>query len=507
MPPVLRRPAAKAAGRERRGVLRRPAGVDGVPERGGEPRRGGPGEGEAEFDFDGFERGVEVEGYKVPLRLWKKGLKIIITEGLYWEEKVKVAAVVGYFTSSGEVASLWVDLRGSQSEALVKWKGLHPKEKLEVDLCLPGCPHQSKDGLVHCLKVKCWLTEGEEPWTSNLEGMEMGPADELEGLRARASGLPTPPVAPAEGKGAKVDSSTSRESRKGKKKRNSEKKRKKEKVKAQGTKPIKALFEKTGLDPEPSQRKRLLKNAKKVVKFFKQFFVKHRGVESRGGRGLRDLRARGESASSMESSSWMSDAGDVRPHAEGVGAADGATVGFGSGVTPASVHAVLEDSTRPPGVKAYVEGDADLIFLGGLATPRQGGCSMRCGDSKIEVPGADFHGGRLQSLPAAGAGASRGGEHVIPSGNLGSLQAAEGGSQSESCRRKRLGTKIWKRGVRLLGCQRERKEGRVRQGQRKRKQRRWQEGRRKETRGGEGEEMNEKLDGEKAADTSMVSRG
>ena len=243
---------------------------------------------------------------------------------------------------------------------------------------------------------------------------------------------------------------------------------------------------------------------KPEVKFFKQFFVKHRGVESRGGRGLRDLRARGKSACSLESSSWMSDAGDVRSHAEGVGAADGATLGFRSGVPPASVHAVLEDSTRSPSVKTDVEGDADVIFLGGLATPRQGSCGMRCGDSKIEVPGADFHGGRLQSLPEAGAGACRGGEYVISGRNLGGLQATEGGSQSESCRRKRLGTKIWKGGVRLLGCQSERKEGRVRQGQRKGKQGRWQEGRRKEARGGEGEEMSGKLDGEKAVDTSMV---
>ena len=241
------------------------------------------------------------------------------------------------------------------------------------------------------------------------------------------------------------------------------------------------------------------------VKLVKQFIFKLRGVESRGGGGLRDFRARGKGASGVEPSSWVSDTGDVRPHAEGIGTTDGAAVGFGSGVTPPGVHSVLEDSTRSPGVKAYVAGDADLGFSSGLVAPRQGGRSLRRGDSEIEVIGADFHRGRLQSLPEARAGASRGGQHVISSGDAGSLQVAKGGGQGESCSGKRLGSEIWKRRVRLLGCQRERKEGRVCQGQRKREQGRWPKRRRKETRGREGEEVKRRLDGEKAADTSMVS--
>ena len=104
---------------------------------------------------------------------------------------------------------------------------------------------------------------------------------------------------------------------------------------------------------------------KQEVKLVKQFIFKLRGVESRGGRALRDLRARGKGASGVEPSSWVSDAGDVRPHAEGIGTTDGAAVGFGSGVTPPGVHSVLEDSTRSPGVKAYVAGDADLGSTGG----------------------------------------------------------------------------------------------------------------------------------------------
>ena len=88
MPPKVRRPAAREEVR-RRGGLRRPAAPragerDEVP--GGDPSGLGA-RGEAEFDVAGFERGVESEGYKVPLRLWKKGLKVLVTEGLYWEEK------------------------------------------------------------------------------------------------------------------------------------------------------------------------------------------------------------------------------------------------------------------------------------------------------------------------------------------------------------------------------------------------------------------------------------
>ena len=80
MPPKVRRPAARVEVR-RRGGLRRPAGPragerDEVP--GGDPIGLGARE-EAEFDVAGFERGVESEGYKVPLRLWKKGLKLLVT--------------------------------------------------------------------------------------------------------------------------------------------------------------------------------------------------------------------------------------------------------------------------------------------------------------------------------------------------------------------------------------------------------------------------------------------
>lgn len=266
MPPKARRPAARVEAR-RRGGLRRPAGPragerDADP--GGDPSGLGA-RGEAEFDVAGFERGVESEGYKVPLRLWKKGLKVLVTEGLYWEEKVKVAGLVDHVSFNGEVTTLWLDLRGSQSEALVKWRGLHPKKLLEVDLCRPGCLQQSKDGLLHAQKIRVWLPEVEEAWMTNLEGMDRGDKDELEALRRRAGGLEEPPgVAPKVGE-AIPDGSSSEGDRKKKKKR-SGKKKKKEKVRAQGSKPLKDLFEKTGLDPDPILRKKLLKQAKKIAR-------------------------------------------------------------------------------------------------------------------------------------------------------------------------------------------------------------------------------------------------
>ena len=322
------------------------------------------------FDVAGFERGAEFEAYKVPLRLWKKGLKVLVTDGLYWEEKVKVAGVVDHLNFNGEVSTLWLDFRGSQSEALVKWRGLHPKELLEVDLCPPGCLHHSKDGLLHCLKIKVWLSEMEEAWMTNLEGMDRGDKDELEALRRRAGGLEEPPgVAPKVGE-AIPDGSSSEGGRK-KRKKKSGKKKKKEKVRAQGSKPLLDLFEKTGLDPDPILRKKLLKQAKKVAR------KRSRKSSSSGS----------SSTSSEESSIGEAGTSGIFGHEVRVMAVwnktpgcltqvtldhvqrallvqqTGQPLGSRPGVTTSSIQSVLEECAGLPSFEADVERNADTFRM------------------------------------------------------------------------------------------------------------------------------------------------
>ncbi len=255
MPPKIRRPAARGgAGVGRRdpggGVrLRRPA------LRAEEPA--------VAFDQAGFDRGVEVESAVVPLDQWKKGLRVVVVDGTYWEEKVTVAGIVQRLVTTGEEIQLEIDLRGTQCEALVKWKGAHPGTLLVVDLCRNDCPLTSKDGLLHCKRIKKLLPDGEEDWMRNLEGMETRD-DELAVLRRRAEALEKVEADPPRGK--EVRSSSEGSSKKSKKKKKKSKKERREKRKVLGTKTLKTLFEKTGLDPDPQQRKRILRRAHHVAK-------------------------------------------------------------------------------------------------------------------------------------------------------------------------------------------------------------------------------------------------
>ena len=104
MPPVpLRRPgAAKAAAKAKAKAAPRPGAKAKVKARakaglrhrarGGDPRRGAlvPGV----FDSAKFKGGEEVLSRDVPSEEWKAGLKLVVTQGSYWEEPVLVAGVV-----------------------------------------------------------------------------------------------------------------------------------------------------------------------------------------------------------------------------------------------------------------------------------------------------------------------------------------------------------------------------------------------------------------------------
>lgn len=270
MPPVLRRPGgvrprvlgakakaapkakakAKAKGKAKAGPRPRRRGVRAPPAK----------EAEAVFDQAGFDRGVEFTVGSIPLATWKKGMKIIVTQGTYWEEPVKVAGTIVKLESDGDVRTLLLELKGTQCESLVKWKGSRPRQNLELDLCLPLCAKVSKEGLVHCEKIKLWVAEAEEPWMRILEEVGNPGEDELDALRERADRLDLSGKDKRREEARELKSSESSERSRRKKKKKKKKKSKKEatdgKKKVKATKSLEVLFEGTGLDPDPVRRKR-----------------------------------------------------------------------------------------------------------------------------------------------------------------------------------------------------------------------------------------------------------
>ena len=285
MPPKLRRPAgvlgaAAKAGPKAKAAVRpkaRPRGAAGVRIRRDRRRPAAdirePGEEVEEvFSREDFLRGVEVNAADIPFTELKKGVKIVVTEATYWEEPVKVAGLLEKVESDGGSKTICLNLLGTTSESLVKWKGKFPGQVLAVHLCHKDCGRLSKDGLLHCDRLRVGKVEAEEPWMQNLAGMDPHPKeDEMEALRRRAEKVGTGEDAPGDGKRKSESSGSEGSSREKKAKKKKKKKKKnhkgsKEKKKVNGTKGLAEVFGTTGLDPDPDVRKKALRRAKKIAK-------------------------------------------------------------------------------------------------------------------------------------------------------------------------------------------------------------------------------------------------
>ena len=245
------------------GVLRRPARLG--PHAGEEPEELG-----VEANSEKFTAGEVVVARDLPLETWQAGLHIAVVKGIYWEEEVTLAGRVQGLVTQGEQVLLRLRLEGTQNESLVKWAGANPQSWLEVDLCGKECPLLSKDGLVHCQRLQKILPGKQAAWMDNLVagGGAGAVEDEMHKLRDRQRELAGQTHQPVRREGGgKPKASSSGTSEEGKKKRKrKKKKKKKDKAKNSGTKTLAAVFGSTGLDPEPTQRKRFRRRARRIAK-------------------------------------------------------------------------------------------------------------------------------------------------------------------------------------------------------------------------------------------------
>ncbi len=499
MPPKLRRPAgvlgaaakagpkAKAAGRPKA----RPRGAAGVRIRRDRRRPAAdirePGEEVEEvFSREDFLRGVEVNAADIPFTELKKGVKIVVTEATYWEEPVKVAGLLEKVESDGESKTICLNLLGTTSESLVKWKGKFPGQVLAVHLCHKDCGRLSKDGLLHCDRLRVGKVEAEEPWMQNLAGMDPHPKeDEMEALRRRAEKVGTGEDAPGDGKRKSESSGSEGSSREKKTKKKKKKKKKnhkgsKEKKKVNGTKGLAEVFGTTGLDPDPDVRKKALRRGKKIAK--KKVDLKQpelRGEQrERGGRILRDLWPGGQGEVHLVEDTRSFDRSDSSTDAIFFGPANGPAMGTGQEVIAPNIYPILEGSAGWESNSSDVPRNAYPVVHRGSSSTRASSSGLRRSHSEAKGFRTSGWRRRFPGGSAARTGTVRSPDDVVSYRDHGGIKVATRRPEGEgsSFRKRLLGPKQIKRRLRLLGERKEQK-GRLCEGQRQRAERRWKEGR------------------------------
>ena len=257
MAPKRRPAAAGEAGGDRRRVRVRPAAV--VPPA---PAR------------EELATGAWVESGGMAVTDLTPGKKFQI-EALYWDKPVEAAAeLVGVAIKAGQM-EVSFRVSGTSDEQLLKWLTAEEDRVLRGHLCPAGCTNspQSED-LIHVKRLR--LLEVDTPaWAQNLK--EAAEAEVLRRLaaesdrrarEARGKGVGAPAGEAAKGadtseSSGSSDSSKEKKKRKKKKKKGKKKKKKGKAWKVEGKKDLKQLFQHTGLDPDASIRRAVMKKARK----------------------------------------------------------------------------------------------------------------------------------------------------------------------------------------------------------------------------------------------------
>lgn len=258
----LARPAAAG------GILRRPAAQPDAKRR---ARRGGA---EVEGPQERYQRGDSVVGVEVAPGGFSRGDWLVAEEGIYFQKKVQAAGKVEREEIEGGEREVVVSLTGTSSEELLRFATAHRPCLVRWHLCTTECDQlRENPNLLHIRKLKRVAATSPKTWENNLieEGDTPALREEEERWRREKE--------VEEKKKKKKRSSSSSRSRSRRKK----KKKKKKEVRAgqgEGTAPVRmklggkttakksleALFLGTGLDPDPKNRKRLLRKVKQKLK-------------------------------------------------------------------------------------------------------------------------------------------------------------------------------------------------------------------------------------------------
>lgn len=231
---------------------------------------------------DPWMRGLEVKLNEVDHGKLRTEQVIVVTEGIYYGEVVRLCGRIRKIEVDGLELHLYLRLLGTSAESILRVHTADPHQEFVVHQCLASCNQlETGDRYIHGKKARLVLDLAEEEdWVRNLEKVEAPPRDELDALRMKAAELDAgkkdldeEKVKRGEKRSVSRGSSSTHKSRKKNDKKKKKKKEKKEKdSKLQGRNPSfaaqkepDALFKGTGLDQQEKVRRRVVHRAKKFA--------------------------------------------------------------------------------------------------------------------------------------------------------------------------------------------------------------------------------------------------
>ena len=237
-------------------------------------------------------------------------MRMVEIQGVYWKEQVKVAGMpTGLIAEEGE-AFVSLHASGTTSEALLKWLSGQEVKKVKVHLCKADCGQEiCEDGLVHGVKVREIKADDEEEWMRNLEAVprERGMERIREEALLMSNESDSSQDSSKKGRKRRKKKKEKRE-KKAKEKKEKEKKVPKEKVKkskdlGEAEEPrkkekrprsedskdsgivsrertLEVAFKGSGLDPNPTRRKKVMRKARRLAKASKKKVSKDSSASS-----------------------------------------------------------------------------------------------------------------------------------------------------------------------------------------------------------------------------------
>ena len=403
-------------------------------------------------------------------------------EATYWDEEVQGAFRVEEMKAKEGEVYLHGKLQGTENENLLNTATGIPGRKMTLHLCkdsCPGTPH--REDLIHVQSFK-ELKAVREGRMTNLLGEEAEePRDELRGLREEQMRRRKERVAGhLEGQGKEPedvkDSSSEEGSKKGKKKKK-KKKKAKEKLKVEKQKDLSQVLGKTGVDPDPSVRRRIRRRASKIAKKKKS---RHSGSSSSSGSKDTEEESGGDSTLFGPSGHLMTiskrlpgalAAAAVEEAAETLITMEGGAWDLSQGPVPALFTRYYRQQLMNK-MSPAMQREAHAIsrMLDSLLTGQTGLSDLRPWSPKVEKPRDGGQWEPLHSGSGVGRSGQRANSHVLDGGTSGSGQEGPRDREGEV----RCSPAIWGPELQLWedrGMAAERQEG-IWQG--KEQQRRWQ---------------------------------